>query len=869
MSTNDIRFTEIRMASYALLCAIERDLRGIIVEEIVSQFSDSTFLHESETKCIERYRKDKHAEKSYNPFELLEYLDFQESYTVIIKNRPYISENIYSEIKRLVPLLDQLVPIRNVVMHGRPIEYDDFLLLSNFCVDVPSSNGIRWTTLKRTIKELESNPAMLLKVEIPILKENDRILNNLPNPDFNDTGFIGRKGEVKELKELILGLHRVVSIIGDGGTGKTAIAVKVAYEILDDDAAPFDIIVWADAKQNILTEKGIKTIKEHLSSMSILSKAREVLTGSVLVENEIEEILGYLREFNVLLIIDNLETIINAEILDFIKEASKLCKILITSRIGLGELEFRKNLKGLSTKDSLQLFRQYSKYCGQTGLLKLPEIQLQNIVETRLYNNPLAIRWYVKCISSGTSPAETLGNIGELLRFCLSNVYSHLSSSEKLLLSILLVMRKETSEAELIYVSNLPTHEAKSSMNRLLSTSFITRNFESSSNGMICIFDIPEFARDYLILEKVVDKECYAKINVRKKQLAGSAQNARRIESDNFYDLNAISMNTDSEMVVGRILADVLRKSKNNLESLDTLTLELERAKSIVPGYIEIYRVSAFIKAENGDIFGAEQDYQTGLEIAPNNKRLLYFYCRFLLINMDDVSNAVDVAEQLYKLDNITPSVRIIYAKATGFNGNYELPLEILFAESKNEITGISKTRKIALNLYIEFSRRLALSQSTEKHDYYCAVKTIRRATHLFSERAVYFEIDEKISKTMSKLLNETWYILQRNSNHEQEEWFDNFIINHKELIFGLSPYVTSLRKPADEISNSPKEPHLVGSIFSLLNTYGFIITPLGIRIFFHISDCIDTDLSEGDKVEYEMGFNDKGQAAKSIKKMP
>jgi hypothetical protein len=59
---------------------------------------------------------------------------------------------------------------------------------------------------------------------------------NLP---VQRTSFVGREFELKELSELVRA-HRLVTLTGFGGVGKTCLAVQVAAELLDDFGEPVD-----------------------------------------------------------------------------------------------------------------------------------------------------------------------------------------------------------------------------------------------------------------------------------------------------------------------------------------------------------------------------------------------------------------------------------------------------------------------------------------------------------------------------------------------------------------------------------------------------------------------------------------------------
>ncbi|MGE5071833.1 MAG: tetratricopeptide repeat protein [Anaerolineae bacterium] len=68
-----------------------------------------------------------------------------------------------------------------------------------------------------------------LPADFPPLADIHTIPNNLP---VQVTSFIGREKEVRDLRQL-LQTHRLVTLTGSGGTGKTRLSLQVAAQILD------------------------------------------------------------------------------------------------------------------------------------------------------------------------------------------------------------------------------------------------------------------------------------------------------------------------------------------------------------------------------------------------------------------------------------------------------------------------------------------------------------------------------------------------------------------------------------------------------------------------------------------------------------
>ena len=64
----------------------------------------------------------------------------------------------------------------------------------------------------------------------------NRNRTNLPSPLST---FIGREGEIQELKQL-LSTHRLVTLTGPGGCGKTRLAIKLSNDLISE----FEGAVW-------------------------------------------------------------------------------------------------------------------------------------------------------------------------------------------------------------------------------------------------------------------------------------------------------------------------------------------------------------------------------------------------------------------------------------------------------------------------------------------------------------------------------------------------------------------------------------------------------------------------------------------------
>ncbi len=151
------------------------------------------------------------------------------------------------------------------------------------------------------------------------LRSLDAFSTNLPS---QLTSFVGRDDEIKALTSLVRA-HRLVTLTGVGGVGKTRLALRVAAEVLPDarDGVWLCELAAADAEEAVF---------------EIVTRALGVVPRAGMSARD--GILDHLRGRDSLIVLDNCEHVLDiaADLTDAILRGCEHVRVLATSREGLG-----------------------------------------------------------------------------------------------------------------------------------------------------------------------------------------------------------------------------------------------------------------------------------------------------------------------------------------------------------------------------------------------------------------------------------------------------------------------------------------------------------------------------------------------------
>jgi len=768
MQQNNLQITPSNIGT--IISAIEGNLRELITTHLEGQKEVREILGaEIWEKCTKRHLQDQ-GFTSEHLQNILLYADFADLYHILNSQKNLLPPIVAQNLRRVTPILDKLVPVRNRIAHNRPLYYDDCRIMALFIQDILQERDSVWGHVETTLALLAGERS----------SKETKSMHNLPMPDYEETGFIGRKKQINDLKKLCLqSPYPVITVIGDGGVGKSALALKAAYEIMDASDCPFDSIAWTTSKTTLLTPQEIKNIENAIqSSLAMFQNVSDYL-GPIGMTKPFEEVLTYLSTFKILLILDNLETVLDEQIRQFLGNLpSGGSKVLITSRIGVGAYEVPFKLQPLDEGEAIQLLRALANIRQVEKLGQMPNKQLGEFCK-KMKNSPLFIKWFVSAVQTGRRPEEILDKRDLFLEFCMSNVYDYLSDDSRQVLSSMLCIPSKHSQAELAFLNDMDSMILESAIRQLRTTTMFTISSSVKDSSFASKYELSDLARDYLSKHHPVRFEEERNFKKRRQQLIAAIEQMNAEQVSDPYSFYSIDRRSESDMIVANYLREALLKARSRqFKEADDF---VAKARNLAPEYFEVYRVEANIKAQQDNYSAARTAYEAAIELNPQSAPLRYWYAGFLLRYQNELEEALKEFKEAAKLDPTSVDIQIETARTCLY------------------LRQFGDARKIIDNLLKQLKQTKAIVQRKiyDLHLQYYARKT----DHLIHQRDKIgaFEdlehlreayqncppglIDERMKKTLGKVgtsIQACTSILQNEEGRKRADkllaWFENDI---------------------------------------------------------------------------------------------
>ena len=490
---------------------------------------------------------------------------------------------------------------------------------------------------------LSSTEANELAFNRPVIQykeyEIDEPCYRLLSADYHE--FILRS---KYCEAVMRGLHHnratSVCLIGIGGVGKTALATWAVKKLYIDDE--YDYIVSISAKDRELTASGIQSISQKLTSLDDLLDAILDVIGFPEAKNEKLEIkrkttVDLISGEKILIFVDNLETAIDKDIIDFINYLPEPAKALITSRrnvitvssypIEIGPLENEEIVRYNSSLSALPRF----SFCNALSVAEKEKIG------DSFNGIPLAIKWIISsCTNSEEllAKAELMEHGGmqneELLEFSFRRVFDDMSTIEKGVMRVLAVISDLPIEA-IVQGSGLTSKSAEvvDALESLVADTIIIKYYDPDCRS--------DKYRLLTLTQRFMLKNC---ISTRDEQAIHS-----RLSS--WYNA------TDIKDVEERQLISAMRQGGQNMGA--TLVSFAESA------------------AKKGDVSTAVKFYNSAVARDPNNWFVYWKYGEYFRHVEKSTAQTITMYESALKYaknEKVTPQIAVMHREFGMIYGN-------------------------------------------------------------------------------------------------------------------------------------------------------------------------------------------------------
>lgn len=643
--------------------------------------------------------------------DFMEHTDFPDLTEITCFNNMYktyfpdfeISQDEFQNL--MAELYDLRCKIAHIRQYFTSIDLD---LLIEISKKIAPHLGVHGNDFLDFLFEVGEHPEkVVLPTPIEFLSDNDPIQSNIPHnvptPDYDfEGGFVGRDEDIKKVMSLLEGnLHRVITVSGAGGVGKTALALRIAQKYLRNSKKSFDGVVWLSAKETKLSTLGIEDVEPTVKSYEELLDTILSVMGYGVVDGSTEQKEQDIKTLfdlhnTILIVIDNLETIRDERIINFILDSHPKTKVLITSRTGLGQVERRHELLQLKEKEAVTLFRLIARDKKLNNLQSLHDDVIKTYVK-KVACYPLAIKWVIGQVAIGKNINAVISSINEttsdISRFCFDQIFGALSNGSRKILCTLSMFDDAPASGVLNYVLNIPEASFEDSIRELILVSLvIPEQYKTEQNEISSKYALLSLTRGYVRQQLDKDPSLKREIIERIQTVQTVLEEAERAKKQYRFSLYNLGAITEEEKIAAMLATTAFQKYQSG-HYLDAIE-DYKSSIKIAPKFASIYRNWAVMEAQEGHSVEANELIKKAADLSPTDPQIWLIWGN-IKRKEDKVKEALLKYEQAYKLSPNDSVVLNSLGQAKARLGDYQ-DADTLFREALNkEAAGDSLRHKI------------------------------------------------------------------------------------------------------------------------------------------------------------------------------
>lgn len=798
-----------RDVGYTIISRFEEALRGFLIEALEILFDD---YQEGIPAGIINKSKERSPRRSLESIaDVLENADFPDLKEIVCYKNNYKTYFPITEISAqdFSLFIDELYKLRCKIAHIRgfftSLDLDKLSELSRKVAEQLEDSGKDFLSFLKTLSE---NPEKVV-FPIPIEFESEgtakpTIPNNIPLADYEfEGGFVGRSADIQKVMRLLEG-EQVVTIAGAGGVGKTALASKVVEQFLEKSNSRFDGIVWLSAKESKLSYLGIEDVEPTVKNYEqLLDTVLDVMgfpssINSSLKDKEHEiKIVSELYEC-ILIVVDNLETITDENIVDFLLDIRinhPKIKVLITSRRGLGQVERRYELKELKEKEAVQLFRLIAKDKGLDSLVKLDESTI-SIFVNKLSRYPLAIKWTLGQVAIGKGIYEVINSIDEttndISKFSFEQIYNSLSDSARKILCSLSCFDDPPAAGVLSYVVDIEKDDLEDGIKELILVSLvISEQFKNEQGELSTRYILLPLTRGYVRQQLDTDTVLKRSIEERLRSVQTTIEEADRATKIYRFNLSNMGAVTEEEKVAAMISQNAFQKYQTGryIEAYE----EYKRACEIAPRFSSIYRNWAVMESQEGHLIEADKLMEKASRLSPKDPQIWLTWGNIKRKN-DRIKDSLEKYEKAYKLDSEDPIILNSLGQAKCRSGDYEEADRLFRSALQAEVSGSRiKHEIINLSSLAENLSRWGENLSQDRN-YNSAEDKLKEALQLCERLITLDKDDYKSSRLLLQIHRKLGFFYRKKKRYRQAiKYFEKAILKKPKRYSEIKDTISSV----------------------------------------------------------------------------